>query len=339
MICWLTINRICNLRCKWCYAAADGFKDIATMSIETVGRIQKAILPDISRFIILGGEPTLHPDLPIIIKKLKPTKTVLVTNAVKLADKKYLRLLKESGLNVVTISLKGSTQEQYKENTGVACLDSIEKAIVNLNESKIPYSVSVTFSESIMKILPNIVEWMKKTQAETMSINYCRPVVLEDKVSIDGIPHPKDMAAQTIKSYDLIRKSDVRCVYNFMLPLCLLPFEFIAELAEKKLITTICQLQKDNGLIFLPDGSLIPCNHLFDYKLGKIGEDFSTKLEFEKFKKRKNVQDFYQKTRNLPDKRCQDCSMKIQCGGGCFIQYLYYKPADIIYGPFKNSVR
>ena len=23
---WLTLNRVCNLRCKWCYAQKTGFK-------------------------------------------------------------------------------------------------------------------------------------------------------------------------------------------------------------------------------------------------------------------------------------------------------------------------
>lgn len=339
MICWLTINRICNLRCKWCYAVADDFKNSATMTLETIERIQGAIsAKNISRFIILGGEPTLHPHLSAIIQRLKPNKVVLVTNAVKMADKTYLRLLKKNGLDVVTISLKGATEEQYQENTGVACLGAVEMTIANLNELGIPYSISVTFSDSIMKILPGIVELMKRNNAETMSMNYCRPVVLGNGVTVEGIPHPGEMAIKTVESYDLIRESGVKCVYNFMLPLCLLPFEFIFELVERKLLTTICQLQQGNGLIFMPDGSLIPCNHLFDYVLGKAGEDFNTPVEFERFRKREEIQEFYRKTKNLPDGRCQACSLKTRCGGGCFIQYLHYKPADIIRQPFERSM-
>lgn len=340
MICWLTINRACNLRCKWCYAAADGFKNTATMTVETLEKIQEVIsAKNISRFIILGGEPTLHPNLSMIVKRLKPAKVVLVSNAIKLADKNYLQLLKACGLNVVTISLKGFTEEQYKKDAGMACLSAVEKAITNLNNVGISYSVSVTFSDSIMKALPSIVEWIKRNNVEAMSINYCRPVVLRNKVTIKGIPHPREMAIQTMKIYDLIKGSEVRCVYNFMLPLCLLPFEFISELVKNKLLTTICQLQKGNGLIFMPDGSLIPCNHLFDYSLGKIGEDFNTTTEFESFRREKKIWDFYQKTGNLPDRRCQDCSLKTRCGGGCFIQYLHYKPAEIIYQPFRKEVK
>ncbi|MDD4901479.1 MAG: radical SAM protein [Patescibacteria group bacterium] len=339
MICWLTINRTCNMRCKWCYARDEGFKSDATMPLTTFENILRAIgtLP-ISRFIILGGEPTLHRDLPAMIRRLKPNKVALVTNALKLTDKGYLSLLKDSGLDVVTISLKGSSEEEYKQNTGVNGLGKVERAVANLNELGITHCISVTFSSSVVKVFPQVLSWMKSTNAQSMSINYCRPVVLDNDISMEGVPNPKEMARQTVKSYEMVRSSGAKCVYNFMLPLCLLPLEFIRELVKENLLTTVCQLQKGNGLIFMPDGTLIPCNHLFGYPLGKAGEDFTTADEFINFRKGEEVKTFYQKTGSLPDKRCQTCSLKAQCGGGCFIQYLHYKPAELVVRPFHGSV-
>lgn len=339
MNCWLTVNRVCNLRCKWCYAAADGFQAADTMTIETLERIQEATrAKDISRFILLGGEPTLHLDLCTFIRKLKPHKVALVTNAIKLADKEYLRQLKECGLDVVTISLKGANDEQYKKNTGEACFAAVTRAVANLNELGIPYSISVTFSSSIMQALPSIIDWMMSANADVMSINYCRPIVLSDRVSVRGAPHPREMAAQTVASYESIKNSGVRCIYSFMLPLCLLPFGFIQELVERGLLTTVCQLQKESGLIFMPNGILIPCHHLFDYSFGKVGTDFNTTAELDEVQKTEKIRNFYRKARSLPDRRCQDCGLKMRCGGGCFIQYLHYNPADLIRQPFERSM-
>ena len=338
MICWLTINRICNMRCEWCYAKASGFSANATMTSNTFEHILSVISTQkISRFILLGGEPTLHPSLPDMIRRLKPVKVVLVTNALRLSNRDYVRSLKECGLDVVKISLKGATDQEYKENTGVAGLGRVERAIANLNELSIPYSISVTFSGRVMKALPGIIDLMKRSSATVMSVNYCRPVVLKDSVVVDGMPHPCDMAQETVESYKLIRDSGVACVYNFMLPLCLLPKDFIAELAEKRLLTTICQLQKGNGLIFTPNGNLIPCNHLFEYPFGELGKDFNTAAEFEEFRDSEKVKRFYLRTRNLPDTRCQSCNLKTRCGGGCFIQYLHHQPADIMRQPFTEA--
>jgi len=323
------------MRCNWCYAKADNFSSVSTMTSIVFEKILSAISStSIKKFILIGGEPTLHNQLPSMINRLKPAKVLLVTNAVKLADKKYLKLLIDNGLDMVTVSLKGATEEQYKQNTGVACLKSVEKAVANLNDFKINYSISVTFSSSIMTTLPMVLDWMKSTNAKVMSINYCRPVVLDNKVSIKEVPHPKEMAQKTIDSYEMIKSSGVRCVYNFLLPLCLLPIEFINELLSKDLLTTVCQLQTNNGLIFMPDGNLVPCNHLFEYSLGKLGVDFNTNTEFEKFRKKDEIISFYQKTQNLPDVRCKQCNLQKHCGGGCFIQYLQYDSSEIIIKPF-----
>ena len=246
MVCWLTINRVCNMRCGWCYARADNFSSISTM---TKNIFKKILLvtssTPISKFILIGGEPTLHHQLPAIISRLKPTTVVLVTNGVKLADMKYLKLL--NGLDGLTISLKGVTEEQYKQNTGKAYLNQVEKAIANLNELDMKYSISVTFSSPVMDILPLVISWMKSNNAKTMSINYCRPVIIDGGISMEGVPHPKEMAQKTVESYDMIKNSGVKCVYNFLMPLCLLPIEFINELVSKDLIQTVCQLQKNTA--------------------------------------------------------------------------------------------
>ncbi|MFA5827147.1 MAG: radical SAM protein [Candidatus Paceibacterota bacterium] len=335
MVCWLTINRACNMRCNWCYAKNDNFNLVKTMTYTVFENILTAISSTpIKKFILIGGEPTLHHQLPLMIKRLKPAKVLLVTNAVKLADIKYLKLLKDNGLDMVTVSLKGTTEEQYKQNTGVACLKSVEKAIANLNDLNINYSISVTFSSSIMNTLPMVLDWMKSSNAKVMSINYCRPVVLNNKVSVKEVPHPKEMARKTVESYEMIESSGVKCVYNFLLPLCLLPIEFINKLVSKDLLTTVCQLQKNNGLIFMPDGNLVPCNHLFEYSLGKLGEDFNTSTEFESFRNKDEIKDFYRKTQNLPDIKCKECILQKHCGGGCFIQYLQYDSSEIIIKPF-----
>jgi len=339
MFCWLTINRACNMRCNWCYAKQQLNNGAANMTLETLDGILKAVTNrPINVFTLIGGEPTVHKDILQFIVRLKPSKVMMVSNGLKLADISYLRHLQECGLDVVALSLKGATQQEYLSNTGVSSLDKVEKAVANMNELGIQYNVSVTFSSAIMGLLPTILDWMKSTSARSMSINYCRPYIMDGRVSAEGVPTPKDMADKTVSSYELIRQSGVRCTFSFLLPLCLLPRDFIDLLVLRNELSTICQLQKNTGIIFEPDGSLIPCHHLFDYKLGKLGEDFTTAAEFDTFMKGGGIQDFYRKAAGFPDKRCLSCDLRMRCGGGCLVQHLQYGRTELVIKPFERSL-
>ena len=57
---WLTVNRACNLRCKWCYSRA--VSGSASMDITLAKRVIAFIgeLP-IKYVILIGGEPTIYP--------------------------------------------------------------------------------------------------------------------------------------------------------------------------------------------------------------------------------------------------------------------------------------
>lgn len=334
MNCWLTTNRNCNMRCNWCYGQQLLGERDSVMTLAKLDQILFAIsTTPISRFILIGGEPTVVSHLPAVIERLKG-RISLVTNGIRLSEKSYLKSLLENGLSEVTLSVKGATNERYQANTGVACIEKIEQAIQNLNEIACPYSISITFSESLVVTLPELLRWMRLVGVRSMGINFCRPYVLNGKVVSEGVPSPRDMAAWTVSNYALIRESGINFSFNFMLPLCLLPEEFIEMLVERGQISTVCQLQQNSGFVFMPDGTLALCNHLFDYALGKVGVDFTSPVEFENFMKGGVVSELHRKTRNFPDERCQMCRLNSRCGGGCLVEYLRYNSSELIAGPF-----
>ncbi len=339
MMCWLTTNRTCNMCCGWCYGKQQLPNRQANMTLDVLDRILGVLSGEaITKFVLIGGEPTVHKDLPAIIQRLYPIKVGMVTNAVKLADKRYLASLQECGLGSVLVSLKGATQEQYLENTGVACLDKVGQAIANLKAMGMPHNISITFSRPIMQSLSKVLDWMKSVDAGSISINYCRPYIVDGHVSVDGVPSPREMADETMASYGLIKESGVRCTFSFLLPLCLLPRDFIEALAARNELSTICQFQKRAGIIFEPDGSIIPCHHLFDYKLGKLGNDFSTAAEFKAFMNKERIREFYRRAGGLPDQACQSCDLRSKCGGGCLVQHLRQNPAELVFQPFERRL-
>jgi uncharacterized radical SAM superfamily Fe-S cluster-containing enzyme len=89
----LDVTRRCNLRCKFCFYNLEK-KDPA--DVYSIGNLvdECAAHRNLAPFILTGGEPTIRPDLPDLIKELLPLGPVeVVTNGVKLAEPEYFESL------------------------------------------------------------------------------------------------------------------------------------------------------------------------------------------------------------------------------------------------------
>ena len=105
---WLNINRRCNLRCIWCYAKMEGY-DNSDMSIEIVKKyVILAAELGADSVVLIGGEPTMHPNFFKIIEiiKLAGLKVFLATNGIKFSDKEFLKKSIDADISSVAISFK-----------------------------------------------------------------------------------------------------------------------------------------------------------------------------------------------------------------------------------------
>lgn len=105
----LHVGRACNVACMFCnmpsesglYPVSLNLKEIKTIADDI---FRKNPYPKIS---IVGGEPTIRNDLPGIIRYLRGSgaKTIEIqTNAVLLADKNMVKVLKRAGLDKAFVS-------------------------------------------------------------------------------------------------------------------------------------------------------------------------------------------------------------------------------------------
>lgn len=88
----------CNMRCKFCFAT---FHDIAHSKRRTemaLAIIDKLAAAGFQKITFAGGEPTLRPDLQILLRASKELgmTTMVVTNGSKLLDSAYFEELKEN---------------------------------------------------------------------------------------------------------------------------------------------------------------------------------------------------------------------------------------------------
>lgn len=95
----LDITGFCNNSCIQCYYASD-YSSTKFLSLDQIKTIIRKTADKFSELYLLGGEPTLHPQLPEIIEfgSQRMNLVILVTNGLKLSDPDYCQSIAFPGL-------------------------------------------------------------------------------------------------------------------------------------------------------------------------------------------------------------------------------------------------
>ena len=138
----------CNFRCPFCHNASLVLSDRADGTIieeEDFFRFLRSRRGILEGVCISGGEPTLQPDLPAFIRRIRD-----LGFAVKLDTNGYrpavLRALIDEGLvDYVAMDIKNSLS-RYPETVGIARFDTapIEESMDLLMEGRVPFEFRTT---------------------------------------------------------------------------------------------------------------------------------------------------------------------------------------------------
>lgn len=330
---WITVNRACNMRCNWCYTKGLSYR--GEISLDFAKKLASLLKESgVRRLILIGGEPTLWSHLLEFNEFCRELnlKTQLATNSLRFSDDRFWGEYKERPNDFVGVSLKGYNASSYKSATGVSDFTSVLSGLKRAM-AFFQCGVSTVYGSLGDEDLVSIANFAKEIGANSLSVSLCTPSVT--KVGIDGsfLAKPIDVISGIVDSYKEVSSiMNDNISYVMKLPLCLVPRVFWNLLASKKQISTTCQVSHKMGLIFDIDGRVIMCNSLFDYPIGKFGEDFATKKELLSFLNSPRVSDYYDKLNSYPSKKCITCKEYSICGGGCLIFWSYYKADDVIRG-------
>ncbi len=127
----------CNMKCAICFADDAERK---TPPGESLAEIKRKLEPIRGRginFKLTGGESTLRDDLPEIIRLVRESGNypVLVTNALRLDDREYLRTLQEAGLVAIAPWFDSSSDgEIYRKIRGQDLLAQRRKVMDHVRE-------------------------------------------------------------------------------------------------------------------------------------------------------------------------------------------------------------
>lgn len=121
----------CNLKCPVCFADCGGSdKD---MSVEEAVKVIRNFKH--KKINILGGEPTVYPELFLLIKRIIQTGNfpILFTNGIKLTDDGYLERLKRLGVKEVHLQFDGVDDNVYRSLRNRDLLRYKSQALEKLN--------------------------------------------------------------------------------------------------------------------------------------------------------------------------------------------------------------
>ena len=130
----------CNMECANCYLPFRHYPDLPKEKvIDFISRFKRS-----TEFRFIGGEPTLHKDLPEIVRVSadlghRPT---IATNGLRTANKKYLQKLKDAGLKTVYLSMTGFDDDNvYMITDKLKCAKKKMKTLENVVELNLRLSI------------------------------------------------------------------------------------------------------------------------------------------------------------------------------------------------------
>ena len=148
----------CNLRCRHCYINPSQH-GVASLNIDTITAWLSAFAgkENPPNVIFLGGEPTLHPDLPLAVKQARQLgyqSITIDTNGYLFHD--ILNRLQPDEVDFFSFSLDGATPAVNDSLRGdgsfQACLKGIRQAIAGGFHTSLIYTVSSANLQELEKM-------------------------------------------------------------------------------------------------------------------------------------------------------------------------------------------
>ena len=151
------VTHRCNMECPNCYIPN---RNVPDMDADWLYHVLEQ-LPQRTRIRLVGAEPTLRKDLPVLIKRVRELghTPIILSNGLSLAKRAYVQKLKAAGLRTVHLSMDGGMRDDlYEAITGMACAERKLRALDNLCAENFFVTVGIILINQIN--VPHIHEFL-----------------------------------------------------------------------------------------------------------------------------------------------------------------------------------
>ncbi len=189
----------CNFRCHFCYNpmlvqpqskesqvgkvkySPQGDQEDHQINEDDLFVFLKSRIGKIQAVVITGGEPTLHPDLPDFIFKIKKMGFLVKLDTNGTNPKMIKNLIDKNLIDYIAMDLKAPLK-RYQEIAGVNMdFQNIPKSVKIIMKSKLPYEFRTTISpnffstqdiEEMGAIIKGASQWyLQKFKSDTPLVN------------------------------------------------------------------------------------------------------------------------------------------------------------------------
>lgn len=158
----LYITNACNCSCPICYMASNANNTFFMSVDEAVSRVKAAKNRKIKSVLLIGGEPTVHPQLIEIIKAIRKlnVKVLIATNGLELGLNQSLAYeLKKAGVYSISLQFDTLNRLTLKKIRGHDKLDLKLKAIKNIQKVNLRFGLICTVSSYNENEIGDLVKW------------------------------------------------------------------------------------------------------------------------------------------------------------------------------------
>lgn len=331
LVVWNFTN-MCNLKCKHCYQKADRpTPDELTLN-EKLDVIRQLDEAGVAAVAFSGGEPTIHPDFPIVLKAAADAGmyTALATNGIRLADRKYAEKLRKLGLRYVEISVDSADPDKHDAFRGVkGAWKKTVQGVKNAVELGFSTAIATTVTKINLDEISDIIDLAEELGVERVVFFNFIPVGRgKDLVELDLTPEEREELLRKLYLENQRRKVQVFSTAPQFARVSLemsggkdvAPTHFyvrgdpiVAALAE---YIGGCGAGRIYAAIE-PNGDLTPCVFIPNVVVGNLGEEKFSVLW-------KNAPVFNAlRDRSKLEENCKHCPYKYVCGG-CRARALAY---------------
>ncbi len=324
----LALTYACNNRCVHCYSSspADG-REMGTRGwFGVLDRVAEIGTPNV---VFTGGEPTLRPDLPDLVRRGESLGLVtgLVTNGRRLADRRLAEELVDAGLDYAQVTLESHRREVHERITGVpGSWEETVQGIRNLAELGIYVDVNATLSTLNVGDVGGLARLAADLGADAVSLN--RLIYSGRGIEVRGWFEPDPGRTAEAVEEMMVEAADLDLEFRWYGVTRYCEFNPLAADAGLKFCSA-CSIT----LAVEPDGTAIPCQSYF-HPLGNLLRD-----------RWEDIWD-HPKCAELRERRyageaCRDCPLFPACGGGCPLEAEVkpYPPSSPIQGDELTAKR
>lgn len=318
---YIIVTENCNFNCKYCFIS-DAVqnaklvkvmsKDVATKTVMLLQRTYEKQQHSYDKTITFyGGEPLLNFNIIKFfmneVNRIKKehywpsdVKYALITNG-SLLTKNILQTIKECGIALsISYDVDKESHSNRIDKMGNNSYDVVKQKIALCNEMEIPFSLSITITDTLLKhkdeILPEILVLSPLTVAFNLLIPN-KGILQNDNYYKDATDFMLDTFCQ-LRTIGIYEDRIMRKVHSFK---------------ENKMYLYDCCASGGNQYVIAPDGTIGICHGYLNNR-----KYFSSNVSDTKFDFREHPDYQYWKKRTpLLMPQCQECECLSICGGGC----------------------